>query len=108
LYLFYLFFDFISKTRSSYPEIYPEGSDEDEDGGYDLSRESQFVAKMGRLHRNYLAFSRWNITKKEIYKLNCHEFLYWAAYMIDKRKVEVARLEKNNINVLNSYAVTTF
>jgi hypothetical protein len=27
--------------------------------------------------------------------------------MIDKRKVEVARLEKNNINVLNSYAVTT-
>jgi hypothetical protein len=36
-----------------------------------------------------------DITKmKEIYKLNCHEFLYWAAYMIDKRKVEVARLEK--------------
>jgi hypothetical protein len=26
-----------------------------------------------------------DITKmKEIYKLNCHEFLYWAAYMIDK------------------------
>jgi hypothetical protein len=50
---------------------------------------------MGWIHRNYLAFSRWNITKmKEIYKLNCHEFLYWAAYMIDKRKVEVARLEK--------------
>jgi hypothetical protein len=50
---------------------------------------------MGWIHRNYLAFSRWNITKtKEIYKLN-HEFLYWAAYMID-RKVEVARLEKNN------------
>jgi hypothetical protein len=48
-----------------------------------------------------------DITKKEIYKLNCHEFLYWAAYMIDKRKVEVARLEKIMINVLNSYAVTT-
>jgi hypothetical protein len=28
-----------------------------------------------------------DITKmKEIYKLNCHEFLYWAAYMIDKGK----------------------
>jgi hypothetical protein len=33
---------------------------------------------------------------KMVYKLNYHEFLYWAAYMIDKRKVEVARLEKNN------------
>jgi hypothetical protein len=28
-----------------------------------------------------------DITKtKEIYKLNCHEFLYWAAYLIDKGK----------------------
>jgi hypothetical protein len=49
-----------------------------------------------------------DITKmKEIYKLNCHEFLYWAAYMIDKRKVEVARLEKIILLMLNSYAVTT-
>jgi hypothetical protein len=46
LYLFYLFWLYI-KTRSSYPEIYPEGSDEDEDGGYDLSRESQFINKWG-------------------------------------------------------------
>jgi hypothetical protein len=48
-----------------------------------------------------------DITKmKEIYKLNCHEFLYWAAYMIE-RKVEVARLEKIILLMLNSYAVTT-
>jgi hypothetical protein len=44
LYLFYLFLTLYQK-RSSYPEIYPEGSDDEEDGGYDLSRESQFINK---------------------------------------------------------------
>jgi hypothetical protein len=39
----FIFFCLYIKTRSSYPEIYPERSDEDEDGGYDLSRESQFI-----------------------------------------------------------------
>jgi hypothetical protein len=31
----------------------------------------------GWIHRNYLALAGGDITKtKEIYKLNCHEFLY--------------------------------
>jgi hypothetical protein len=31
----------------------------------------------GCIHRNYLALAGGDITKtKEIYKLNCHEFLY--------------------------------
>jgi hypothetical protein len=82
------------KTRSSYPEIYPERSDEDEDGGYDLSRESQFINKWGGYTEIIWLLAGGDITKmKEIYKLNCHEFLYWAA-IYDKRKVEVARLEK--------------
>jgi hypothetical protein len=36
-----------------------------------------------------------DITKmKEIYKLNCHEFLYWAAYMIDKKGKKLQDLKK--------------
>jgi hypothetical protein len=60
-----------------------------------ISRESQFINKWGGYTEIIWLLAGGDITKmKEIYKLNCHEFLYWAAYMIDKRKVEVARLEK--------------
>jgi hypothetical protein len=48
---------------------------EDEDGGYDLSRESQFINKWGGYTEIIWLLAGGDITKmKEIYKLNCHEF----------------------------------
>lgn len=90
------FFGYVRKTRRSFPEIYPESSEEIEESRHGLSREAQFVAKWGGYTEIIWLLSNGDVTKVEkIYKMKAHEFLYWAAYLIEKRKIEVERYQKN-------------
>ena len=88
----------MSNFKSTYPFIYSEqevdedGDDFEDDVNLNFSEKDQFVQDYGvYMEMIYIVCGGDLLKMDEVFKLNCHKFLFISEYLIRKRNIETKK-----------------